>query len=257
MNSEWWRLADDKDDLLWLLAPCIFVVALVVFHASEYVITKRFSPQALGCSSFLCSRGYAAVMAAAVVEYAVEFWLHPPLKLTWSPILLGVLLIVAGGALRIAGRVTAGRNFTHRIATHRGNNTLVTSGVYSVCRHPGYTGFFAWAIGTQVLLANPLSLLLFAVTLRLFFRRRIVHEERLLEKFFGAAYRAYRRRTTTCMPCLCLPSQDDEDADDDVDADLDGDDVDDDGDLSRLVDGILDDFDGVGGGGGNRVAPDV
>ena len=34
-------------------------------------------------------------------------------------------------------------------------------------RHPGYLGWFIWAVGTQVLLCNPLSMISFAYVVRL------------------------------------------------------------------------------------------
>ncbi len=40
-------------------------------------------------------------------------------------------------------------------------------------RHPSYAGFFYWALGTQLLLQNPLSLLFFCVVLWRFFYYRI------------------------------------------------------------------------------------
>lgn len=43
----------------------------------------------------------------------------------------------------------------------------------SYSRHPSYAGFFYWALGTQLLLGNPLSALVFAVVLWRFFSRRI------------------------------------------------------------------------------------
>lgn len=53
-------------------------------------------------------------------------------------------------------QVTATHNFTHAIASQRTErHRLVTHGVYGYMRHPGYAGWALWAIGTQVLLANP------------------------------------------------------------------------------------------------------
>jgi len=40
-------------------------------------------------------------------------------------------------------------------------------------RHPSYTGFFYWGIGTQLLLMNPISLIGYAVVLFRFFKERI------------------------------------------------------------------------------------
>lgn len=49
---------------------------------------------------------------------------------------------------------------------------------HSYARHPSYAGFFYWALGTQVLLANPLGAAVFAVVLWRFFHDRIKGEWR-------------------------------------------------------------------------------
>lgn len=40
-------------------------------------------------------------------------------------------------------------------------------------RHPSYAGFFYWALGTQLVLQNPISFVLYLVILWRFFYRRI------------------------------------------------------------------------------------
>lgn len=65
-------------------------------------------------------------------------------------------------------------------------------------RHPSYVGFFTWAVGTQVLLANPIAALAFSVKLHSFFSSRIVAEEHTLRAFFGRAYLEYASRTPPC-----------------------------------------------------------
>jgi protein-S-isoprenylcysteine O-methyltransferase len=53
---------------------------------------------------------------------------------------------------------------------------LVTNGVYSVFRHPSYTGYFYFSVGGQIFLGNVISSVLFAVVLVKFFRDRIEGE---------------------------------------------------------------------------------
>src|SRR5437667_12888691 len=96
--------------------------------------------------------------------------------------------------------IEAASNFSHQIATEKkAAHTLVTSGVYSLVRHPSYFGFFWWSVGTQIFLANPLSAIVFVAVLWRFFSRRIQYfplsfwlmsrvEERLLLDFFGEEY---------------------------------------------------------------------
>ena len=98
-------------------------------------------------------------------------------------------------------QVQAQHNFTHLIQLHkRPEHTLVTSGVYAWVRHPGYAGWTIWAVGTQLLLCNPLCTLAFAAAAWRFFDRRIRVEERLLASFFGDAWQQYRARVPSGIP---------------------------------------------------------
>lgn len=64
-------------------------------------------------------------------------------------------------------QLTARGAFTHNIQTQRRpGHRLVTRGVYRVARHPGYLGWLLWAVGTQLLLANPLCAAAFAYVVR-------------------------------------------------------------------------------------------
>lgn len=40
-------------------------------------------------------------------------------------------------------------------------------------RHPSYAGFFYWALGTQLVLQNPISFTIYSILLRRFFFYRI------------------------------------------------------------------------------------
>ncbi|KAJ3327698.1 hypothetical protein HDU93_001833, partial [Gonapodya sp. JEL0774] len=95
-------------------------------------------------------------------------------------------MVLFGQLLRSWAMYTAASNFNHHVqSVHRADHVLVTKGVYSVFRHPSYTGFFYWAVGTQVMMANPVAILAFAVVMRSFFKDRIEFEEETLVEFFG------------------------------------------------------------------------
>ena len=84
---------------------------------------------------------------------------------------------------------TARSNFSHIIVTEQeGNHQLVTTGVYSVSRHPSYLGWFCWSIGTQLLLCNPFCVVAYAVAAISFFRERVPYEERMLINIFQEEY---------------------------------------------------------------------
>lgn len=115
----------------------------------------------------------------------------------------GLALLLLGEALRKCALLTAKQSFTHVIATrHRPQHTLVTCGVYRLVRHPGYLGWLLWAVGTQVLLQNLVSAVLFTALSWRFFSRRIPFEEARLREFFGEEYARYAERTPTYIPFI-------------------------------------------------------
>lgn len=62
---------------------------------------------------------------------------------------LGLAMIVVGHIFRIGAEFTAGSNFNHKIQFYKDDNhKLVTTGLYSLSRHPSYLGWFLWAVGT-------------------------------------------------------------------------------------------------------------
>lgn len=64
---------------------------------------------------------------------------------------MGIILCTAGEVFRKLAMWHAGSGFTHLVAFRKQkNHTLVTDGVYSICRHPAYLGFFLFSVGTQV-----------------------------------------------------------------------------------------------------------
>lgn len=64
---------------------------------------------------------------------------------------LGFLLCVIGEIFRKTAMITGSTNFDHIVQTEKNTkHELVTHGIYSLCRHPSYVGWFYWAIGTQV-----------------------------------------------------------------------------------------------------------
>ena len=76
---------------------------------------------------------------------------------------------------------------------------------YSILRHPSYVGFFYWAVGTQMLLCNPVSTILYGLAAWTFFRHRVAYEEQTLKKLFpDGAYESYAARTYIGIPFLKL-----------------------------------------------------
>jgi protein-S-isoprenylcysteine O-methyltransferase len=181
-----------------------FAAALVFFHASEYVLAVAFHGRRnVTASSLLISKQYVLAMGFALLEHLTEILLFPKVKEYWLISIIGLLMVVMGEIIRKISVVTAKRAFTHVIRIyHDDQHQLVTHGVYRFMRHPGYSGFLIWAVGTQVMLCNPVSTVAFSLVLWRFFSRRIPYEEFFLRQFFGSEYEEYAQKVHSGLPFI-------------------------------------------------------
>lgn len=212
----------------WPPALVAFSAVLAFFHASEYALAYYCNPSTCSLHSLLFSWQYALAMATAVAEYSARQWWQPwirycararlerwPCAPLWlchdsgargasrALLWLGLAVCAAGELLRKSAILTLRAGFTHRIQRKRRSaHTLCTRGVYGVCRHPAYLGWAVWAVGTQVLLGNAASAVLFALAAWRFFAERVPYEDRCLYAMFGAEYRQYWRRTPSGLPFI-------------------------------------------------------
>ena len=76
----------------------------------------------------------------------------------------------------------------------------MTSGIYTWLRHPGYAGWMLWAVGTQLVLCNPLCTVAFTAVTWRFFSQRIAAEDFYLSQFFGGEYLRYRATVRSGIP---------------------------------------------------------
>ncbi|KAJ7094659.1 Isoprenylcysteine carboxyl methyltransferase family-domain-containing protein [Mycena belliarum] len=180
-----------------------FAAAWSAFHWGEYAVTAGWNFEKCSVDSFLLENGsmYHIAHGTAVAEYVVTLYFKPGLKTYPYASLIGMVMVVVGQALRSGAMIQASTNFSHAVAFQkRDSHKLVTDGIYAWLRHPSYTGFFYWALGTQVVLQNPVSFVLYTGVMWRFFYYRTRAEERALIKFFGDDYVQYRKRVGTMIP---------------------------------------------------------
>jgi protein-S-isoprenylcysteine O-methyltransferase Ste14 len=144
----------------------------------------------------LAAFGLIGLLLAYLPAYTdrTDFWTLDGDAVRW----LGVVLFVAGGALRIWPVFVLGRRFSGLVAIQPGH-TLVTGGVYGVIRHPSYLGLLVGSLGWALAFRSALGVLLTALLIPPLVAR-IAAEERLLRTQFGDEYDAYRSRTSRLIP---------------------------------------------------------
>ncbi len=149
-------------------------------------------------------REYLGGMLAFILEFWIELILWPNLKRGFGLVAwIGIFLIIIGEGLRGLAHWTLRQHFSLIIETTKEESReLITNGVYSILRHPSYTGFFWFTIGGQLLLCNPISVVAICLILFIFFKSRIRDEELILTKFYPDKYPKYRERTYVLIPFL-------------------------------------------------------
>ena len=136
-------------------------------------------------------------------------------RLKLSPLfLVGFVLLVVGATMRQVCYDTLGKFFTFQLAVFKGHK-LVTSGPYSLVRHPSYTAFLIARAGLFVvqifpgsyvfesgLLDTRWTAIMIAVwevwILSIIFEivvMRIPREDAVLRKEFGAEWDAWAKKT--------------------------------------------------------------
>ena len=126
--------------------------------------------------------------------------LAPPVPPVTFPLwlrALGLGILVVGGVVGTGGILALGSNLTAFPKPIEGG-TLVTKGVYSVVRHPIYTGLILGTLCLGIFRASLLGIGL-AVVLSIFFDLKSRREEKwLVEAYPG--YADYRQRVKKLMP---------------------------------------------------------
>ena len=181
----------------------VFVSSIAVFHLVEFAAVFLWRREQLSMRSFAFNGlPYAVALGVGLLEHGIRAAARGP---TWwegeGLFTAGIALMLVGGLTRVWAMQTAGRHFNHCVQTEVGEaHGLVEAGPYRWLRHPSYFGFYWFSIGSQLVLANPVTLLLYAAALARFFAVRIPGEEVALEARFGAAYRWFRASRVLGLP---------------------------------------------------------
>lgn len=100
----------------------------------------------------------------------------------------------------MAAQQALGNNLTP-LPEPRASNTLITSGVYSLVRHPMYGALVLLSLGVAAVTDDG-TRFVFAGALALLLSRKADFEERELIKRHGREYQDYKRSSKKMLPWL-------------------------------------------------------
>ncbi|MDA3943364.1 MAG: isoprenylcysteine carboxylmethyltransferase family protein [Bacteroidetes bacterium] len=141
------------------------------------------------------------ILAIPVVYFTPTTWLSADAQIiiTIVAVFLSVLgFIIRAISIGTTPKGTSGRN------TKEGQvaESLNTSGIYSLMRHPLYVGnYFMW-IGIVLFTFNFSFVVIISLAFWLYYERIMFAEERFLEKKFGASYLEWSLSTPAFIPCI-------------------------------------------------------
>ena len=189
-------------------------------HLTECLLFKNI-PCACAFAEILVAlaTGHESAISKSIISLLVRSHSLPDFDFTLaSPSLIaGSCLSIIGAAIRFDCYRTLGRFFTFELSIRQGHK-LVTSGPYSIVRHPSYTsGLCSFLFGVLLCHLHPQSWLVscsgvfplsgqalkwtltgiwaaLCSAVYYIFRIRIQEEEVMLEEHFGDQWRRYTKK---------------------------------------------------------------
>jgi len=143
------------------------------------------------------------IVLSLAIASSVMLSIHTDYPIWESPFVnySGLVIILAGMALRFYAIRKLGRYFTVDVSIRKGHR-IMDEGIYGLVRHPSYTGSLISFFGYGVAQNNWLCLLVVFVPVTLSFVYRIRIEEKALLEQFGAEYAEYKKKTKYLIPYI-------------------------------------------------------
>lgn len=142
-----------------------------------------------------------AVLLLPLVFAAANFerpWGRHDLQEYWEVVCIAVTLLGLVVRALVAGfvpRGTSGRNTKRQVA-----ESLNTTGIYSVCRHPLYLGNFLVALGWAMFFHAGWLIAVYCMAFWLYYERIMMTEEAFLREKFGDEFRTWAEQTPAFIP---------------------------------------------------------
>ena len=127
-----------------------YTTLMIIYHLGEFWLVCTYHTDELKWASFLLyhSNEYVLAFALSQIEFFLEYTYLHQFKSQNLTAYIGLAIMLVGLSMRIIAFYTAKQNFHHIVQYQKKeNHVLVTHGIYSICRHPSYSGFFWMSIG--------------------------------------------------------------------------------------------------------------
>jgi protein-S-isoprenylcysteine O-methyltransferase Ste14 len=189
--------------MLWFYEaffPVIWIAFLVYWEikAAHTKTTQRFEPAA---SRIVRALTFLIVIVLFSITRIPLPWLYRQLwpQGIW-PFWIGAAITVAGLLFAVWARLHLGSNWSHAVTIKQGHD-LITTGPYSLVRHPIYTGILTGLFGTAIALSQVRGFIAFVLACLVLWPK-LRREEQWMRSQFGETYATYAHKTAVLVPYL-------------------------------------------------------
>jgi len=140
-----------------------------------------------------------SILSVAVSEIDWAYFSNSAGNILLSAV--GLVIVVTGIIFRVWAIRTLGKHFTPTVQLKE-DHQLITSGPYSLVRHPSYLGAMWAIVGTSVFLNSIYGIIISFLGMFYAYYIRIAVEEKALAELFGDEYRKYQKRVKKLIPFI-------------------------------------------------------
>jgi len=169
----------------WIFMVILYAVSIVPLMIYYEKGKKRMEAKPEGSEMSRVMKIIYAVAHMIVMPLTLILSIFLPLKLETWWFYAGFIIYFAGIVMVLLYSISFG---TAPLGEP------ISTGIYSISRHPGYSGFFLAYLGTGIACASWLFIAL-ALAWIVSWQFGIVEEERVLIKQYGEAYQLYMSQT--------------------------------------------------------------
>jgi protein-S-isoprenylcysteine O-methyltransferase Ste14 len=189
--------------MLWFYEsffPAVWILFLLYWQikAANTKTTQRLEPAA------------SRILRAFVFLIAIVLLSTTRIPLSWLylqlwpagfwPFWLGAAITIAGILFAVWAREHLGSNWSRSVTIKQGHE-LITTGPYTVVRHPIYTGILTGFLGMAIAISQVRGFIVF-VLIFLVLATKLRMEEQWMRSQFGETYATYAHRTAALVPYL-------------------------------------------------------
>jgi protein-S-isoprenylcysteine O-methyltransferase Ste14 len=138
---------------------------------------------------------------STIIPVADWAYFSNPYESNLTLTIVGFVILWFGVALRNYSIKILGKHFTPTIQLQQ-DHDLITTGPYSVIRHPSYLGALMAIVGIAIFFNSLIGTLAACIAMMIAYIVRITAEEKALKSLFGSKYQEYQKRTKKLIPFL-------------------------------------------------------